>query len=149
MFRQILSKRLPTPLSSPNGFHMTPSLSDHLDLSFNDHEAAFRSKKTSEIVRGYAVLTLCGFRPLVTHNARLMKLGQRILGKTLFGHLMKQSFYGQFVAGEDQEELKPVISRMHSFGVKSILDYSVEGDDDASELKTYSSYIPFDYHVSI
>ena len=39
-----------------------------------------------------------------------------------------QTFYGHFVAGEDQEKIKPVISRMHSFGVKSILDYSVEED---------------------
>ena len=31
-----------------------------------------------------------------------MKLGQAILGKTLFAALMKRSFYGQFVAGEDQ-----------------------------------------------
>ena len=51
-----------------------------------------------------------------------MKLGQKILGKALFGMLMKQTFYGHFVAGEDQEDIKPTISRMHSFGVKSILD---------------------------
>merc|ERR1712242_411482 len=106
---------------------------DKLDMTFNDHEAAYRSKKTSEVVRAYAVLTLCGVKPLVTHNATLMKLGQKILGKTLFGHLMKQSFYGHFVAGEDQEGIKPVISRMHSFGVKSILDYSVEVDESESK----------------
>ena len=57
-----------------------------------------------------------------------MKLGQTVLGKPLFGALMKQTFYGQFVAGEDQERIKPVIHRMHTFGVKSILDYSVEED---------------------
>ena len=59
---------------------------------------------------------------------QLMKLGQTVLGKTLFGQIMKQSFYGQFVAGEDQERIKPTIHRMHNFGVKSILDYSVEED---------------------
>lgn len=42
--------------------------------------------------------------------------------------IMKCSFYGQFVAGEDRESIKPTISRMHNFGVKSILDYSVEED---------------------
>lgn len=150
-------------LSSSHGLHTTTVVSkDQLDLSFNDHEAAYRSKKTSEVVRAYAVLTLCGVKPLVTHNAKLMKLGQKILGKTLFGHLMKQSFYGHFVAGEDQEGIKPVISRMHSFGVKSILDYSVEVDEaeqkkeekktfktkKASEAKAdankISQYIPLD-----
>ena len=42
--------------------------------------------------------------------------------------LKYQTFYGHFVAGEDQEKIKPLISRMQSFGVKSILDYSVEED---------------------
>ncbi len=57
-----------------------------------------------------------------------MKLGQTILGKRLFASLMKISFYGHFVAGEDRKAIKPTIHRMHSFGVKSILDYSVEED---------------------
>ena len=57
-----------------------------------------------------------------------MRLGKAVLGKTLFGAIMKQSFYGHFVAGEDRQSIKPAIHRMHSFGVKSILDYSVEED---------------------
>ena len=57
-----------------------------------------------------------------------MKLGQTVLGKGLFGQIMKKTFYGQFVAGEDRQSIKPAIHRMHSFGVKSILDYSVEED---------------------
>ena len=62
-----------------------------------------------------------------------MKLGQKVLGKALFGLLMKQTFYGHFVAGEDQERIKPIIGRMQSFGVKSILDYSVEVDESESK----------------
>jgi len=98
------------------------------DISFKDAREAYKSKKTSEIARAYLVLSMCGIKPLVEHNAKLMKLGQKVLGKALFGMLMKQTFYGHFVAGEDQDRIKPVISRMHSFGVKSILDYSVEED---------------------
>ena len=37
-----------------------------------------------------------------------MKFGQNVLGKTLFGFFMKQTFYGHFVAGADQEDIKPV-----------------------------------------
>ena len=65
---------------------------------------------------------------MIRTRFQLMKLGQAVLGKTLFAALMKRSFYGQFVAGEDQERIKPCIHRMQSFGVKSILDYSVEED---------------------
>ena len=143
---------------SANRLHTTAvACKDKLDLSFNDHEyyveyisygylisiclrAAYRSKKTSEVVRAYAVLTLCGIKPLVTHNATLMMLGQKILGKTLFGLIMKQSFYGHFVAGEDQEGIKPVIGRMHSFGVKSILDYSVEVDESEKKKEEKKSF---------
>lgn len=57
-----------------------------------------------------------------------MKFGKAVFGETLFAKLMKLSFYGHFVAGENRQKIKPVIHRMHSFGVKSILDYSVEED---------------------
>jgi len=118
------------------------SRKDDLDLSFSDSQAAYKSKKTSEIARAYLVLSLCGIKPLVQHNDKLMKLGQKILGKALFGMIMKQTFYGHFVAGEDQERIKPTISRMQSFGVKSILDYSVEVDESEQkkeEKKTFNT----------
>lgn len=59
---------------------------------------------------------------------QLMKIGRSVLGERLFAAVMKRTFYGQFVAGEDQDKIKPTIRHMHSFGVKSILDYSVEED---------------------
>jgi proline dehydrogenase len=46
---------------------------------------------------------------------------------------MKATFYGQFVAGENQTDIMPTIQRMRSFGVKSILDYSAEEDISAEE----------------
>ena len=62
-----------------------------------------------------------------------MKLGKAVLGKALFARIMKSTFYGQFVAGENRQDIKPAIHRMHSFGVKSILDYSVEEDISEAE----------------
>lgn len=48
---------------------------------------------------------------------------------------MKASFYGHFVAGEDEEAIKPVISNLEKFGVGAILDYSVEEDLSENETK--------------
>ena len=48
---------------------------------------------------------------------------------------MKVTFYGHFVAGEDQEAIKPVIKNLEKFGVGAILDYSVEEDLSESETK--------------
>lgn len=66
-----------------------------------------------------------------------MKLGRRVLGKRLFNWVMKSSFYGHFVAGEDQEAIKPTIRRLNEYGVGAILDYSVE--EDLSEAQVEKS----------
>lgn len=60
--------------------------------------------------------------------AQLIKLSKSILGTYLFRQVMRGTFYGHFVAGEDEEKIRPVIQRLQSFGVKSILDYSAEED---------------------
>jgi hypothetical protein len=46
--------------------------------------------------------------------------------------LMRTTFYGHFVAGEDQQGIRPNVESMMKYGVKSILDYSAE-EDLASE----------------
>lgn len=109
---------------------------DPLDLTFCDYRNAFKSKTNSELLRALLVFHLCSIQPLVDNNAKLMKLGQKVLGKRLFAALMKATFYGHFVAGEDQIKIQPTLERLRSFGVKSILDYSVEEDissEDAEE----------------
>ncbi|XP_059751151.1 proline dehydrogenase 1, mitochondrial isoform X3 [Balaenoptera ricei] len=58
----------------------------------------------------------------------LLRLARRLLGQRLFNRLMKMTFYGQFVAGEDQESIRPLIQHNRAFGVGSILDYGVEED---------------------
>ena len=57
------------------------------------------------------------------------------LGKSLFEKLMKETVYGQFVAGEDQHKIKPTVQKLREFGVKAILDYSAEEDISESEAK--------------
>ncbi|XP_050069015.1 proline dehydrogenase 1, mitochondrial isoform X2 [Anopheles maculipalpis] len=101
---------------------------DPLDVSFNDPHAAFKSKTTFELIRAYFVYVLCSSEFLVENNMKLMKVAQTILGEKLFTLLMKYTFYGHFVAGEDQLKIVPTLERLRSFGVKPILDYSVEED---------------------
>uniref|UniRef100_A0A2M4BH17 Proline dehydrogenase n=1 Tax=Anopheles marajoara TaxID=58244 RepID=A0A2M4BH17_9DIPT len=106
----------------------SPPARDPLDVSFNDPNAAFKSKTTFELIRAYLVYVLCSSEFLVENNMKLMKLMRAILGDRLFIYLMKQTFYGHFVAGEDRIRIVPTLSRLRSFGVKPILDYSVEED---------------------
>jgi len=65
-----------------------------------------------------------------------MSIGQKVFGKTLFEKMMEWTFYGHFVAGSDQVAIQPKIIRLREFGVKAILDYSVEEDlsqDEATQ----------------
>lgn len=101
---------------------------DPLDVSFNDPNAAFKSKTTFELIRAYFVYVLCSSEFLVENNMKLMKLTKAIIGEGLFTQLMKSTFYGHFVAGEDRFRIVPTLERLRSFGVKPILDYSVEED---------------------
>ncbi|XP_037292614.1 proline dehydrogenase 1, mitochondrial isoform X2 [Manduca sexta] len=106
---------------------------DDLDLTFNSPKDAFKSKKTSELVRAYFVYQICSVNWMVENNDMLMKRLRQVVGQKLFEVIMKATFYGQFVAGEDQNTIRPTIDRLRSFGVKSILDYSVEEDISQEE----------------
>lgn len=78
---------------------------------------------------------------------QFIKLGRRLLGKTLFEKAMKASFYGQFVAGEDAVRIRPLLERNMSFGVKSILDYSVEMDISTEEAKKAEIKYGYDWSL--
>lgn len=58
----------------------------------------------------------------------MFRVARKLLGQRMFDRLMKMTFYGHFVAGEDQESIKPLIRRNKAFGVGFILDYGLEED---------------------
>eukprot|EP00099_Drosophila_melanogaster_P005005 NP_001245792.1 sluggish A, isoform J [Drosophila melanogaster] len=120
MKQESSQEKNPSPAGSPQR--------DPLDVSFNDPIAAFKSKTTGELIRAYLVYMICSSEKLVEHNMTLMKWSKNVLGQRLFTLLMKATFYGHFVAGEDQIKIIPTLERLRSFGVKPILDYSVEED---------------------
>ncbi|XP_037915261.1 proline dehydrogenase 1, mitochondrial isoform X2 [Hermetia illucens] len=101
---------------------------DPLDVSFNDPVAAFKSKTTWELFRAYFVYLMCSSEKIVENNMTIMKWTKAVLGRRLFSLLMQSTFYGHFVAGEDRYKIVPSLERLRSFGVKPILDYSVEED---------------------
>lgn len=40
-----------------------------------------------------------------------MKIGRAVLGEKIFALIMKNTFYGHFVAGEDQIKIIPTLER--------------------------------------
>ncbi|XP_059884572.1 proline dehydrogenase 1, mitochondrial isoform X1 [Delphinus delphis] len=97
-------------------------------VDFGNTQEAYRSRRSWELARSLLVLRLCASPALLARHEQLLRLARRLLGQRLFDRLMKMTFYGQFVAGEDQESIRPLIQHNRAFGVGSILDYGVEED---------------------
>ncbi|TNN81267.1 Proline dehydrogenase 1, mitochondrial [Liparis tanakae] len=97
-------------------------------IDFDNTEEAYKSKDNVELLRSLLVFKLCTIDVLVEKNKELMDLTKKVLGQWMFEKLMKMTFYGQFVAGEDHNSIKPLIQKNQAFGVGAVLDYSVEED---------------------
>ncbi|XP_042522070.1 proline dehydrogenase 1, mitochondrial-like [Dipodomys spectabilis] len=97
-------------------------------VDFGNAQEAYRSRHSWELARNLLVLRLCAWPALLAHHEQLLHIARKFLGQRMFDRLMKMTFYGQFVAGEDQESIRPLIQRNKAFGVGSILDYGVEED---------------------
>ncbi|XP_040914294.1 proline dehydrogenase 1, mitochondrial [Toxotes jaculatrix] len=99
-----------------------------IHIDFDNTLEAYKSKGNVELLRSLLVFKLCTFDLLVEKNKELMELSKKVLGQWVFEKLMKMTFYGQFVAGEDHNSIKPLIHKNQAFGVGAVLDYSVEED---------------------
>ncbi|KAK5616783.1 hypothetical protein CRENBAI_020470 [Crenichthys baileyi] len=101
---------------------------NRIRVDFDNTEEAYKSKNNIELLRSLLVFNLCAIDILVEKNKELMELSKKLLGQRMFEKLMKMTFYGQFVAGEDHNSIKPLIHKNQAFGVGAVLDYSVEED---------------------
>ncbi|XP_025836081.1 proline dehydrogenase 1, mitochondrial-like [Agrilus planipennis] len=79
-FRQVaLKSTAATTIVSDNSEAATTAGSgqppkDPLDITFENAEAAFKSKTNLELIRAYIVYTLCSFDYLVQNNMKVSKL---------------------------------------------------------------------------
>ena len=55
-----------------------------------------------------------------------MTLGERLLPASWYDNLMKQTFYGQFVAGKTDRELLHTAERFFASGIRSIPQLAIE-----------------------
>jgi proline dehydrogenase len=99
-------------------------------VNFENTEVAFRSKSKSQLNKAYWLfkvmasnfLTQVG--PPVTNL--FLKIGLPIQG------IIKETIFKQFCGGETIAECEETIKQLTSNGVGTILDYSVEGEDEES-----------------
>ncbi|EHB18393.1 Proline dehydrogenase, mitochondrial [Heterocephalus glaber] len=104
-------------------------------VDFGNPQEAYRSRHSWELARSLLVLRLCASPTLLAHHEQLLHTARKLVGQRLFDKLMKMTFYGHFVAGEDEESIRPLIQHNRAFGVGCILDYGVEEDLSPEEAK--------------
>ncbi|MEM6806149.1 MAG: proline dehydrogenase family protein [Bacteroidota bacterium] len=95
-------------------------------INFNNTELAFRAKSDKELRRSYRLFRMIDNPFLTKVGPKLMNFAFR-LGLPIKG-LVRKTLFDIFVGGETLEETVKVSSYLDTFGVKTILDYSVEGE---------------------
>lgn len=97
---------------------------------FENTEVAFGLKSDSELERAYFLFKMISHEPLV-------RIGTAVTNFALKAHLpveglIRSTVFDHFCGGVNEEDCLPVIDRMYEKGVSSVLDYSVEGQEDES-----------------
>ena len=98
---------------------------------FDNTEVAFSLKSYSELLRA-------NFLYKMIQNQALVRIGSAITNFALKAHLpvegiIRATVFNHFCGGVTEEDCIPTIDKLHSKGVCSVLDYSVEGKENESE----------------
>ncbi len=97
-------------------------------LSFENTEIAFRNSSNADLKRAYWLFRMININffvkmgPPITNFA--MKIGLPIKS------IIKATIFKHFCGGETIAECDSTIKKLHNGGVGTILDYSVEGEDE-------------------
>jgi len=93
--------------------------------------AYLQSRSTFSLVRSLLVFRLCRFNLFVKNARFLLRTfeGIPLVGFPLSRLVIRRTFFTQFVGGETENDLKPVVARLNKDGVGSILDYAAEADE--------------------
>ncbi|MCC8423644.1 proline dehydrogenase family protein [Mucilaginibacter sp. UR6-11] len=97
-------------------------------LSFENTEIAFRHSSNADLKRAYWLFKLINVNLLVKIGPPITNFAVKI-GLPIKG-LIKATIFKHFCGGETIRECEKTIKSLESGGVGTILDYSIEGEDD-------------------
>lgn len=95
-------------------------------IDFKNTEVAFHYKSNTELKQAYQLFKLLSYPSLVNLGSIIAPIIVNCGGK----FLIKKTLYKQFVGGETREECLNTIQTLAQYNVGSILDYSVEGEQN-------------------
>ena len=102
-------------------------------LSFENTETAFSSKSNSELKWAHRLFKLIGNNKLISFGKVATNIALKL--RLPISGIIKKTIFKQFCGGENIKECKPVINKLDSYGVGTILDYSLEAKEDEIELE--------------
>lgn len=103
-------------------------------ISFEDTKIAFSAKSNYQLKKAYWIFALM-------NQNWLVKLGTFFIKLFLFLHfpikkLIKSTIFEQFCGGETIQECEATIDHLHKLKIGTILDYSVEGEENEKSFQT-------------
>ncbi len=104
-----------------------------MKIDFNNTEVAFASKSNADLNKAYLL-----FKTVASPS--IVKAGEKMLNLALKIHFpinwaVKPTIYQHFVGGESIESSNDAIRKLEEYNVKAILDYSVEGKEEAEDIQ--------------
>lgn len=103
-------------------------MTDKHSLSFENTEIAFRHSSNSDLKRAYWLFKIINVNFLVKIGPPITNFAVRI-GLPIKG-LIKATIFKHFCGGETIRECENTIKSLEAGGVGTILDYSIEGEDN-------------------
>jgi proline dehydrogenase len=98
---------------------------------FNDTKHAFVLKSDKDLKRSLFLFTMMNIHFFVPISTRATNLALDL--KLPIEGLVRATIFEQFCGGESQDECMPLVKKMYTENVYSVLDYSVEGKETEEE----------------
>lgn len=98
---------------------------------FNDTKHAFVLKSDKDLKRSLFLFTMMNIPFFVPISTRATNLALDL--KLPIEGLVRATIFEQFCGGESQDECMPLVKKMYTENVYSVLDYSVEGKETEEE----------------
>ncbi|KAF9139310.1 hypothetical protein BGX30_008109 [Mortierella sp. GBA39] len=115
--------------TSPNGNNVVDGLKDE------HSRIGVEKKSTAELMLSMLVYKMCTFSLLVDLAPHLISLAEMAHLTPPVYWFVRKTFFAQFCGGESAEDCIGTMTALHSAGINSILDLSIEADLDGLDLK--------------
>jgi proline dehydrogenase len=100
---------------------------------FNNTQNAFSLKSDTELERAYFLFKMIAVQPLVRIGTAVTNFALK--ANLPIEKLIRATVFDHFCGGVSEDDCIPVVDKMFTKGVSSVLDYSVEGKEDEAHFE--------------